>query len=252
MSFENKVVIVTGAGSGIGAATATLFAKEGAFVVLADVNQKRIEVVGDQIAEKYKPPLLVVGNVAKEVDANNIINQTVEKFGKLDILVNNAGILKLGSLLNSNFVEVFDELISNNLRSVVLLSSLAAPYLIKSKGNIVNLSSTSAASYPNVPDLMPYSISKIGVERFTRAAALELSKHGVRVNAVCPGGVKTNIASTNDSIRLVAADPSMRTTPLGKFANPVEIADLICFLASEKAISITGSIYVCDNGMLLH
>ncbi|KAG6440780.1 3-oxoacyl-[acyl-carrier-protein] reductase FabG-like [Manduca sexta] len=251
MSFENKVVIVTGAGGGIGAATTKAFAQEGAHIVMVDINEKNLKKVGNEISQYNKNYLLIKGNVSVDEDAKMIINKTIETFKKLDILVNNAGSVKLGNILSGNSVKAFDVMINNNLRSVVLMTSVAAPHLIKTKGNIVNVSSITAAKNPTVSHLMPYSVSKIGVEHFTRGAALELGPSGVRVNAVSPGPVKTNIIGIMDAAKLFLADVNIGQSPMGKLCKTEEIADLILFVASDKAKSITGSVYICDNGVLL-
>lgn len=248
MSFEGKVVIVTGASSGIGAATAKLFAEEGAHVTMVDIDETNLKEVAQVIAKIDKKPLSIKADVTNEKDVKEIIKKTIDNFGKIDVLVNNAGILRFVSIMGGNYVKVFDELINVNLRSIVLLTTYATPHLIESKGNIVNVSSTAASKCPRVANLVPYSVSKAGVDSFTKGAALELAEFGIRVNAVCPGAVKTNIMKTTG----LAGRTQMSTRPpLGKISEPEELADLIMFLASDKARSVTGSIYVCDNGMLL-
>ncbi|CAH0714065.1 unnamed protein product, partial [Brenthis ino] len=162
MSFINKVVIVTGASSGIGAATAVSFSSEGARVVLVGRNEDKLAAV----AKKCKNPLVVRADVSKDEDVKKIIDQTIKKFGQLDVLVNNAGTaLGMSSLIEGVDMKMYDSIMATNLRGAIYLTSLAAPYLIKTKA---------------------------GMDHFTRSAAVELGLHGVRVNAISPGPVVTD------------------------------------------------------------
>ncbi|XP_059046927.1 3-oxoacyl-[acyl-carrier-protein] reductase FabG-like [Achroia grisella] len=246
MSFKNKIVIVTGAGSGIGAATAVQFAKEGAGVVLVDRDESRLKSVREQCTQTIIEPLLVTADVSKDEDAQKIIGETIKKFNKLDILVNCAGILRMGSVLDGSIMQTYNEIMNINLRSVVLLTTLAVPYLVKSKGNIVNVSSVNAVIVMN-PENAAYAVSKAGLEHFTRGTALELAPSGVRVNAVRPGAVKTRIAEHLG--RQMPRTGKININAFGRISEPEEIADTILFLANDKAKGITGSIYTVDNGM---
>ncbi|XP_013198759.2 3-oxoacyl-[acyl-carrier-protein] reductase FabG [Amyelois transitella] len=245
MSFENKVVVVTGASSGIGAATAIAFSKEGAHVVLVGRNQTKLNNVEAKCKENGNPPLVINADVSKPEDAERIIKDTVAKFGKLDVLVNNAGIITFSSVMAENALEVFDKILNTNLRAVVHLTKLAAPHLIKTKGNIVNVSSV--AGQKVIDNCTAYQTSKAGLDHYSRGAAFELAKYNVRINVVSPGPVLTDIIQT------VPADsiPSMNPMPLNRISQPEEIADIILFLSGDKAVGITGSIFVSDNGALL-
>ncbi|XP_073948806.1 3-oxoacyl-[acyl-carrier-protein] reductase FabG-like [Choristoneura fumiferana] len=251
MSLFGKVAIVTGAGAGIGAATAVLFASEGASVALVDLNETSLNNVAQQCVVHGKPPLSIKADVTNEVEAETIISKTIEYFGQIDILVNNAAIFKMALITDSDMLRQFDSVMNTNLRSVVLLTNLAAPHLKATKGNIVNVSSVTSR-WMRVK-VASYCVSKAGLEHFTRCAALELADLGVRVNSVIPGPVRThmlanalNTVSDNDK-----AWDAKRSTALGRLSEPVEIADVILFLASPKARGITGSAYVSDNGFLL-
>ncbi|XP_030029035.1 uncharacterized oxidoreductase TM_0325 [Manduca sexta] len=246
--FVNKVVIVTGASSGIGAATAVRFAQEGANVALVGRNQERLSKVAEDCAKFGRNPLVIKADVSKDDEARSIVAKTVEVFGKLDILVNNAGIFKHDNIQNPDFMEIFDSIMATNMRAVAFLTNLAAPYLIESKGNIVNVSSISGRYIGN-PYKISYKTSKAALNHFTRCIALELAPHGVRVNSVSPGPVDTEIFNTPGLLINLASLKD--ATALGRVGESEEIADLIIFIASDKAKSITGSDYVSDNGLIL-
>ncbi|XP_063891969.1 glucose 1-dehydrogenase-like [Helicoverpa armigera] len=249
MSFQNKVVIVTGSSSGIGAAIAIKFAEEGAKVALVGRNQEKL----NNVAKKCGKPLVLVADVTKEEDAKRIVDETVKVFGKLDVLVNNAGIGGGCPITADNAIEIFDKVMNTNLRAPVYLTHLAAPHLVKTKGNIVNISSVSALRI-QMQGSFAYSASKAALDHFSRAVALELASSGVRVNTVNPGPVKTDIM---ENMGLSEADIAATLklmedmTQLKRISDSQEIGDLVLFLASDKAKAITGSSYVIDNGMLL-
>ncbi|XP_063378579.1 3-oxoacyl-[acyl-carrier-protein] reductase FabG-like [Cydia fagiglandana] len=243
MSFTGKVAIVTGAGSGIGAVTAKELAREGAKVVLVDKNEENLQDVANDCGQYGKKPLIIKADVTKDDDVKHIVKETIENFNQLDILINNAGIGNRSTIFDENLMEQFDQVMNTNLRSMVHLTHLAAPYLIKTKGNIVNTSSVCALRLLKGKSLLAYSVSKAGVDHFTRCVALDLAPHGVRVNAVNPGPANTNLIK----------DKEMWTdcSAFKRLLEPEEIADVILFLASDKARSVTGSTYGCDNGALL-
>ncbi|XP_035448653.2 3-oxoacyl-[acyl-carrier-protein] reductase FabG-like [Spodoptera frugiperda] len=249
--FANKVVLVTGGSSGIGAATVEAFAKEGASVAFVGRNEAKLKEVASRCQQHGANVLVIRADVSKDEEANTIVQQTVDKFGKLDVLVNNAGILRHATVLDPNLIDNFDEIMKTNLRPVVLITSLAIPHLIASKGNIVNVSSV-LSTWIKLPGMISYSMSKAAMDHFTRGAATELASHGVRVNSVNPGPVTTDIRETSNMPTELSEDNIIeKTTALGKAADSEEVADIILYLASEKARSVTGSCYVMDNGMYL-
>ncbi|XP_063378661.1 3-oxoacyl-[acyl-carrier-protein] reductase FabG-like [Cydia fagiglandana] len=252
MSFAGKVAIVTGAASGIGAATVKALAREGAKVALVDMDEVKLQEVAKQCEQHGNNPLMIRADITQDEDIRTIVKRTIDNFGELDVLVNNAGTTRHSSIIDENFMEHFDVLINTNLRSMVYLTHLAAPHLIKTKGNIVNLTSIVALRVL-LGNLSAYAVSKAGVAHFTRCVALDLAPHGVRVNAVAPGGTKTNIIENAGLSNVEATMEVWRNkhTVLKKLSEPEEIADVILFLASDKARSVTGSTYVCDNGGLL-
>ncbi|XP_047988448.1 3-oxoacyl-[acyl-carrier-protein] reductase FabG-like [Leguminivora glycinivorella] len=250
MSFTGKVAIVTGAASGIGAATAKALAREGAKVSLVDKDEVNLKKVAKQCEELGNISLTITADVTNDEDVETVVRETIDLFGQLDILINNAGTAMDSRILNENFMEGYDHIMNTNLRSVVYLTHLAAPHLIKTKGNVVNTSSN--ATHRVFGGLLSYTVSKACVDHFTRCAALDLAAHGVRVNAINPGATKTNIIKNSGYPESDQAWEYWKDrSALKKMAEPEEIADLILFLASDKARSITGSTYVCDNGVVL-
>lgn len=254
MSFSDKVVLVTGGSSGIGAATAILFAKEGARVAFVGRNEAKLSDVAHQ-CYAYSRPLIIRADVADEQQAATIVKKTVDHFGKLDILVNNAGFAgDLAAVDDPNILSMFDAVFNTNMRSVVQLTSLAVPHLKATKGNIVNVSSIAGLAVRR-PESMSYNVSKAAMDHYTRCAALDLAPYGIRVNSVNPGPVKTDVLDNAGPILKGGANQVWEMlkngTALGRIGEAGEIADLIAFLASEKARSITGSIFVSDNGALL-
>ncbi|XP_021208294.1 uncharacterized oxidoreductase TM_0325 [Bombyx mori] len=249
MSFYSKVVLVTGASRGIGAATAILFAKEGADVVIVGRNEEKLKEVEEQCSKFGKKPLIITADLAKDDQAKGIVNKTIDALGKLDILINNAGILKKDDIKSEGFVETFDEVMNTNLRASVLITNVAIPHLIKTRGNIINVSSV-AADCTSITNFVSYRVSKAALNHFTRCIALELAPHGVRANTVSPGPVETDIFETAGIPE--ALQNYSRQLLLKKVGKKEEVADLILFLASEKAQSITGANYVIDNGWLLN
>ncbi|XP_063549139.1 3-oxoacyl-[acyl-carrier-protein] reductase FabG-like [Cydia strobilella] len=251
MSFTGKVAIVTGAASGIGAATAKALAKEGAKVTLVDKDEEKLQEVAKQCEQHGNKALIITADITKDEDVRAVLKNTIDNYGQLDVLVNNAGVSRASSILEENLMEHFDLLMNTNLRSMVYLTHLAAPYLIKTKGNVVNTSSVVALCV--MESYLSYSVTKAGINHFTRCVALDLAPHGVRVNAVAPGSTKTCIlenSGTPNADEIMEAWRKERTA-LKKLSEPEEIADIIIFLASDKARSVTGSIYVCDNGSLV-
>ncbi|XP_026314593.1 uncharacterized protein LOC113226247 [Hyposmocoma kahamanoa] len=246
MSFTHKSVIVTGASSGIGATTAILFAKQGASVVMVGRNETKLNAVAAKLPKNAKS-LILKADVT--TDAKKIIDETVNKFGKIDVLVNNAGFAKYGSLTDGKFLEAYDAVMRTNVRAVAELTMLALPYLTKTKGNIINISSVAAIVLPFDTRNLSYNVSKAALDHFTRGAALEFAPKGIRVNSVNPGPVSTDFLENMGAD--ISFDDLKTLTPLKRISAPEEIAELIMYLASDKALGITGSIMVVDNGRLL-
>lgn len=248
---ENQRVIVTGASSGIGRATAELFLKSGATVALVGRRADALEDAaraGEAASGRY---YTVAADLSDEEQCRSCISQSVELMGGLDVLVNAAGILKSGRIEDTS-LEMWDETMNINLRSVFYLMKLAVPHLEHTRGNIVNVSSvTGPRSFPGV---LAYCVSKAGVDHLTRCAALELAPKGIRVNAVDPGVVVTGLHRTggmSDESYAAFLEHSRATHPLGRVGQASEVAELIHFLASGRAGWITGQTIGIDGGRAL-
>jgi NAD(P)-dependent dehydrogenase (short-subunit alcohol dehydrogenase family) len=250
-SFANKVVLVTGATSGIGHAVAVKFAQESARVVALGRNQTALHEVETAVKNAGGEPLTLAIDVTDSEQVQRAIDETLKSFGGLDVLVNAAGHISTGSIENTS-LSAWDAMMNVNLRAAFQLMQMAAPHLIKTKGNIVNVSSvTGLRSFPGV---LAYCVSKAGVDQLTRCAALELAPKGVRVNAVNPGVVVTEIhkrGGMSEADYEKFLEHSKTTHPLGRVGDPKEIAELVFYLASEKASWITGATYQIDGGRAL-
>ncbi|XP_049311398.1 uncharacterized oxidoreductase TM_0325-like [Bactrocera dorsalis] len=251
MSLANKVVIVTGASSGIGAAAALAFAQQGSKVVLTGRNEANLKATEASCkAANSKAELLsIVADVT--VDAERIINSTIEKFGQLDVLVNNAGVDANGSILEID-VEQFDRIFDTNVRAVFLLTKYAAPHLVKTQGNIVNISSV--AGLRSLASKSVYCTSKAALDQFTRCIALDLAPMNVRVNAINPGVVVTDIhkrLGMSEEQYAKFLEHCKTTHPIGRVGDAREVADAIIFLASDSSSFITGANLSVDGGRRL-
>jgi NAD(P)-dependent dehydrogenase (short-subunit alcohol dehydrogenase family) len=250
-SFASRVVMVTGATSGIGRAVALRFAAESAQVVALGRNQSALNEVEAAVRNAGGAPLTVAVDVTNDGQLHQAVDQTIDKFGRIDVLVNAAGHISTGSIEETS-VAAWDAMMNVNLRAVFQLMQMAAPYLIKTQGSIVNVSSvTGLRSFPGV---LAYCVSKAGLDQLTRCAALELAAKGVRVNSVNPGVVITEIhkrGGMDEEAYAKFLEHSKTTHPLGRVGDPLEIAELVFYLASPKASWITGATYQIDGGRAL-
>lgn len=246
MSFLGKIILITGASSGIGAATAHRLAKQGAALALCGRNVDNLKAVAKDVgADKA---LIVPGDITKESDTESVLKKTIDKYGKLDVLINNAGILESGTIENTS-LEQFDRVMATNVRSIYHLTMLAVPHLIKTQGNIVNVSSVNGIR--SFPGVLAYNISKTAVDQFTRCVALELAAKNVRCNSVNPGVTVTNLhkrGGMNDEAYAKFLEHSKTTHAMGRPGKATEIADAIVFLASDAASFITGANLPVDGG----
>jgi NAD(P)-dependent dehydrogenase (short-subunit alcohol dehydrogenase family) len=246
-----RVVVITGATSGIGRAVAQRFAKALARIVAIGLNRSALEDVAKEIKNAGGKCVTLAADVANESEARLVIDATVNAFGQLDVLVNAAGHISTGSIEDTT-LSAWDAMMNVNLRAVFHLMQTATPHLIKTKGNVVNISSvTGLRSFPGV---LAYCVSKAGVDQLTRCAALELAPKGVRVNAVNPGVVITEIhkrGGMSEDNYAKFLEHSKTTHPLGRVGRASEVAELVFYLASEKASWITGATYQIDGGRAL-
>jgi NAD(P)-dependent dehydrogenase (short-subunit alcohol dehydrogenase family) len=220
----------------------------GAKVVAVGRNETELSHLKDEVREATGEIRPQLAELTEFSQVDRFVNDTIEHFGKLDILVNAAGMIKNGNIEDTT-LDQWDKMLNVNLRLVFYLMQKCVPFLEQSKGNIVNVSSvTGPRAFPNV---LAYCVSKAGVDQLTRCAALELAPKGVRVNAVNPGVVVTNLhrrSGMSEDKYETFLEHSKSTHPLGRVGNPDEVAELIMFLASEKAGWITAATYEIDGG----
>jgi NAD(P)-dependent dehydrogenase (short-subunit alcohol dehydrogenase family) len=246
--MNGKVALVTGASSGIGRATTLRLAREGATVIAAGRNQAELGSVRDQAHQSGGVVRPHLADLTETSHVDRLVTETIEAHGRLDVLVNAAGIIKNGSIEDTTLLD-WDKMLNINLRSVFYLTQKCLPHIVSAKGNIVNVSSvTGTRAFPNV---LAYCVSKAAIDQFTRCTALELAPKGVRVNAVNPGVVVTNLhrrGGMGEEQYAVFLENAKKTHPLGRPGTPEEVAELIAFIASDKAGWITGVTYAIDGG----
>ena len=251
MPLDGKVAIVTGGAGGIGYAIAERFAREKAKVVIADVDTEK-GARAERDLGRFGDVQFVKADVGRRLDVHNLVAATIDSHGDIDILVNNAGIAHGADFLDVT-EEDFDRVLAVNLKGTFLTGQAVARRMVERvkaggpAGSIVNMSSINAVLA--IASQIPYSVSKGGVNQLTRAMALSLAPHGIRVNAIGPGSIRT------DMLASVNADPAARDrilsrTPLGRIGDPAEIAAIAVFLASDEASYITGQTIYADGGRL--
>jgi NAD(P)-dependent dehydrogenase (short-subunit alcohol dehydrogenase family) len=244
--FEDKIAVVTGAGSGIGRATAERLAAEGATVVVADINASADEVVAAIEADGGRA-VAVRADVSQRAGAEAPIDLALDRFGRLDVLCNIAGILA-ASHSDQTTDDEWDRIIAVNLTGVFYTTRRALPALVESKGAVVMAASTSSLS--GHPWMTAYSASKGGVLAMTRTLAMEYARRGVRVNAVAPGGINTPMTGTLDLPADVDFSLFDRISPLDEFRGPETVAAAIAFLAAPEAAHVNGEVLRVDGGTL--
>lgn len=261
MRLHGKIALVTGGGSGIGAAIAQLFAKEGAMVVVSDIIGENAETVARTIPGDGGRAVSFNGDVTRSEDAQAMVQKAVETFGALHIVVNSAGISARNVPDGTPHEEVWDAVINTNLKGTYLVSWAAVPEIARSGGGaFVHLASImSLVSYPSgVPGLggpatafNPYNPSKGGVLQLTKNMAVHLAKQNIRVNCLCPGFIvtplTTSVTNNPESHRAL-----IERHPIGRLGNPEEVASAALFLASDEASFITGTPLIVDGGYTAH
>lgn len=249
MRFEGKIVIVTGGASGIGRETALEFAKEGATVIVGDIADEAGEALVREIEGLGRQALFVHSDVSQDGGARRLIDQTLERFGRIDVLFNNVGIEISGSVVDMP-EEHFDRLIAVNLKSVFLCSKHALRHMIpRRSGTIVN--AASVAALVAWPDDAVYNATKAGVLLLTKSMALECAPHSIRVNCIAPAVIDTPM--TDRALAGVAdieeaKKEKGKVHPLGRLGKPREVARTVLFLASDDASFITGTVLTVDGG----
>jgi NAD(P)-dependent dehydrogenase (short-subunit alcohol dehydrogenase family) len=238
-----RICIVTGAAQGIGEACARRFAREGAAVVIADIDDAR----GQALAQELQG-LFVHCDVGDKAQVDTLVAKTMLSHGRIDVLVNNAGIFKAADFLDISESD-FDAVLRINLKGSFLVGQAVAREMAKvGKGAIVNMSSVNGVL--TIPNIASYNVSKGGINQLTRVMALALAGHNIRVNAVAPGTIATELAAKAVLTSEEAKNRILMRTPMKRLGDPAEVADVVAYLASDAASYITGEIVVVDGGRM--
>ncbi len=246
-SLEGQVAIVTGGGTGIGRSIALEFAKAGADVVVGSRKLANLEKVAEEVRALGKRSLAVPVDIAKKTEVDNLVQRVMDEFGSIDILVNNAGTIVRASLLEHSEQD-WDRVLDTNLKGYYLCSQAVGRRMVEQKrGNIINISSIRGIAA--APGRASYAVSKAAVLMLTRVLALELASYNIRVNAIAPGWVKTELNKvqwSDPKAYKEITDP----IPMGRWAELSAIASVALFLASDASSYITGHTIVVDGGLL--
>jgi 3alpha(or 20beta)-hydroxysteroid dehydrogenase len=255
MTLAGRVAIVTGAAGGIGTATAMALGEAGASVVLVDIAEQGLAEASSAVAEAHGVEAVpVTADVRHSADVQRYVATTTERFGRIDVLFNNAAIGGTPAPLAECPEELFDDVIAVNLRGIFLGLRYVLPVMLAAgRGSIIN--TASMMSFVAHAGRAPYSASKHAVLGLTKAAAAEVAASGVRVNAVCPGPIDTQM-SRRITADLDPTDPVgsferiAAKTPAGRYGRPEEVASVVCFLASDEASYVNGAAWLVDGGIL--
>ncbi len=243
MKLKNKVAIVTGAAQGIGKGIALKFAALGAHVVMVDIDQQ----AGQASSAEIDNSEFIACDIGDKAAVDQLVNQVFITHGRIDVVVNNAGILRTGDVLDISEAE-FDEVLRINLKGAFLLSQAVARMMVEGDGgSIINMSSINA--WLTIPDILPYNVSKGGLNQLTRVMAVALAQRGVRVNAIAPGSILTEMLQqimTDEKAR----ETVLSRTPMGRCGTVEEIANVAAFLASDESSYVTGEVIVADGGRM--
>lgn len=249
MRLNQKVSLITGAGSGIGRAIAQRFAQEGAQVIAVDRNSTTVQDTQVSIEQAGGRCLSLAVDVSDERQVKEAIAHTVETFGRLDVLHNNAGISSVKSIVETT-AEELEQMLGVNLKGVFFGCKSAIPYMLSQGGGVI-INTASELAIVGQPLMSAYCATKGGVLALTRALALEWAAHGIRINALCPGPVDTQMLQAEFQ---ASSDPTqeweavIKTIPSGRLGRPDEIANVALFLASEEASFVQGAAIVADGG----
>lgn len=255
MAFTDKTVLVTGAGSGIGRVTAELFAQKGAKVAVGDINADNAETTVQGIRQAGGEAMAVTVDVTQRAQIDQAVDAVRQAYGPIGILVNNAGIAHRSTSMMDADADIWQRILSTNLKSVLMCSQAVVPHMIeRGGGRIVNTAST-ASKVPRL-DIGPYCVSKAGVLHLTRCLAMELAQHHIAVNAIGPGSVVTNLRENSGvAVGEARRDEQLNGNmemfrigiPLGRLGQPIDQAHAVVFLASDEAEYISGQCLFVDG-----
>ena len=247
MRLADRVAVVTGAASGIGRGSALRFAEEGADLALADLNEEGLQETARQVRELGRRAIVEMVDVRERAQVDVLVQRAVAELGGLDIMMANAGVGSGTQFLESTD-EIYDRIMDTNLRGVYYCGQAAARIMVErgTRGSIINIASTYAEV--TAPNSSVYSASKGGVRMLTKGMAVELGQHGIRVNCIGPGWIRTGMNPLTDEARLARILPGV---PLGRVGTPRDVAGAALFLASDDAAYVTGTIIFVDGGWIL-
>ena len=243
-----KVCLITGGAQGIGEACARLFLEQGAKVVIVDIQSERGQSLASQLQQQGHEILFIASDIGNKVEVDAVIKQVIAQHGRLDVLVSNAGIFKAAPFLEVSESD-FDEVLRVNLKGAFLMGQAAARVMKDQGGGaIVHMSSVNGVLA--IPEIASYNVSKGGLNQLTRAMALALADDGIRVNAVAPGTIATELASKAVLTSEEARNKILGRTPMKRLGDPSEVAHVVAFLASDAASYMTGEVITVDGGRM--